>query len=115
MANGWTLRKGFKSVVLHAAGRGAGAGRVQFQPAKLEATVDMLSQAVNSAKTHRQIDNITLKMIMSGLAEVRKSQGDTEGAGTTLKDMIDTFKARKLKDSILDRIRREAKSLLSPD
>jgi hypothetical protein len=121
LVKGWNLRKGFKSVDLHGAaervqpGESTVIGRVQFEPPKLDATVELLSQAVNSAKAHRQIDNITLRMMMGGLAQARERQGDIEGAGATIDEMISTFKARKLKDHVLEAIRREAQSILKSE
>ena len=73
-----------------------------------------LSKVFNASKGtgNDGVDNITLNWAFRHLAKAYVLEGDEKNAKATLKEMEDTFKQKKLKAPVLQRISRQASAVL---
>jgi hypothetical protein len=78
----------------------------------LTAAKSKLGKVFAASKGHEGVDNITLNWAYRHLAKAYLLESDEKNAKATLKEMEDTFKQKKLKASVLQKISKQANAVL---
>jgi hypothetical protein len=86
--------------------------KVVVRKRNLTAAKSKLSKVISASKGSEGVDNITLNWLFRHLAKGYLLEGDEKTAKSTLKEMEDTFKAKKLKPAVMHTISKQASSVL---
>jgi hypothetical protein len=88
------------------------ANKVIVRKRNLTSAKSKLSKVISASKSGEGVDNITLNWIYRHLAKGYLLEGDEKAAKSTLKEMEDTFKAKKLKPAVQKVIAKQADEVL---
>jgi hypothetical protein len=83
-------------------------GQVDVRPPQPEQAEVLLQPVVEVSVAGRGLSNINLSKTMRQLARAQAQTGATRAAQETLKQMLDTFRAKSLRPHVLERIQEEA-------
>ncbi len=86
--------------------------KVVVRKRNLTAAKSKLGKVINASKSGEGVDNITLNWLFRHLAKGYLLEGDEKTAKSTLKEMEDTFKARKMKPAVMQTISKQAADVL---
>jgi hypothetical protein len=83
---------------------------VKVRYADTTESVSLLSSVVDASIADKGVDNVTLNMVMRRLASAQKKAGDLERAKKTMDEMVEVFKAKRLKAHVLRQISAQAEA-----
>jgi hypothetical protein len=86
--------------------------KVVVRKRNLTAAKSKLGKVISASKGNEGVDNITLNWLYRHLAKGYLLEGDEKTAKSTLKEMEDTFKAKKLKPAVMQTISKQASSVM---
>ena len=86
--------------------------KVLVRKRNLTSAKTKLHKVINASKGSEGVDNITLNWLFRHLAKGYLLEGDDKAAKATLKEMEDTFKAKKLRPVIQQTIAKQAAAVL---
>jgi hypothetical protein len=86
--------------------------KVVVRKRNLNSAKSKLAKVISASKSNEGVDNITLNWLYRHLAKGYLLEGDEKAAKSTLKEMEETFKAKKLKPAVMQTISKQAANVL---